>query len=524
MNELLVTLLNFLPAIWARRWWGLAVAWAVALLGMSGILVYKDRYEASATMYVDTQSTLRPLLQGLAVQPDVSEQVHMLARTLLSRANLETVIDADHLLPPGADEHQRALMLQSLSTAVKLDISGNNNIYKLSYIGHDPRKTLGVVRTLMALFVKQGLAGNEQDSTQAVSFIDSQIALYDAKLRDAENRLRRFRTEHPGYSTPGASDFAARQGALQDQLLNLQGQLAAAESSRSAMQAQLAEVPPTLAPQLVPGAPAGQVPASSDIDQRIAAEQARIDTLLQRYTDAYPDVVAARRTLARLEAERRREAASASAAAAAGKPVRHYSEGTNPVYQQLRISLAQSSANVAALQSQIADVRARMEQLRQKEERQPGLDEQYVQLTRDYSVLNDSYQQLVKRRETAMLSRNQDNSQRKDYFRMVDPPRLAPAALFPRRNMLIAVVLVLALGAGTAAAAGLALLFPAFHTARQLREATDLPFLGSITLVRSQELVTRERRDMLWFVVGTGVLVILLVTWGLGNTLHLFQI
>ena len=252
MNELLVSLLNFLPAMWARRWWGLAVAWAVALLGISGIMVYKDRYEASATMYVDTQSTLRPLLQGLSVQPDVSEQVHMLARTLLSRANLEAVIDADHLLPPGADEHQRALMLQSLSKAVKLDISGNNNIYKLSYIGHDPQKTLGVVRTLMALFVKQGLAGNEQDSTQAVTFIDSQIALYDAKLRAAENRLRRFRTEHPGYSTPGGSDFAARQGALQDQLLNLQGQLAAAESSRGAMQAQLAEVPPTLAPQLVP--------------------------------------------------------------------------------------------------------------------------------------------------------------------------------------------------------------------------------------------------------------------------------
>ena len=246
--------------------------------------------------------------------------------------------------------------------------------------------------------------------------------------------------------------------------------------------------------------------------------------MLQRYTDAYPDVVAARRTLAHLEAERRRESARASAAAAEGKPARQYSEGTNPVYQQLRISLAQSSANVAALQSQIADVRARMDQLRQKEERQPGLDEQYVQLTRDYSVLNDSYQQLVKRRETAMLSRNQDNSQRKDYFRMVDPPRLAPAALFPRRNMLIAVVLLMALGAGVAAAAGLALLFPAFHTARQLREAAELPFLGSITLVRSDDLVARERRELRWFVAGAGFLVILLVTWGLGNTLHLFHI
>lgn len=524
MSDLLVPLLNLLPAMWARRWWGLAAAWAVALAGAAGVLMYQNRYEASATMYVDTQSTLRPLLQGLAVQPDVSEQVRMLARTLLSRANLEAVIDANHLLPAGATPHQRAVLMQALGTGIKLEISGQNNIYKLSYIGHDPQKALGVVSTLMGLFVKQGLAGNEQESSQALKFIDSQIALYDAKLRAAESRLRQFRTEHPGYSTPGAGDFVGRKAALQDQLLNLQGQLAAAESSHGALESQLAQVPQTLSPELVPGAPAGQAPASSNLDQRIAAEQARLDSLLQRYTDAYPDVVAARDTLARLRAERRRQVASAAADAASGhRSVQRYSEATNPVYQQLRISLAQSSANVASLQSRIADVRSRLSQLEQQEERRPGLDEEYVQLTRDYGVLNDSYQQLVKRRETAMLSSNQDSSQRKSYFRLVDPPRLAPNALFPRRNMLIAAVLLLALGAGVMTSYGLALVFPTFHTARQLREVTELPLLGSITLVQSPELVARERRELRSFIAGGAVLVLGLLAWGLTSSLHLIH-
>lgn len=516
MNDILVSLLNLLPAMWSRRWWGLAVAWGIVLVGAGGLTLYKERYEASATMYVDTQSTLQPLLSGLAVQPDVSEQVRMLARTLLSRANLEKVIDANRLLPPGATLHQRAVLLAKLGQSVKLQVSGHDNIYELSYIGHDPAKVLGVVSTLMSLFVKQGLAGNAQQSNQALQFIDEQIAAYNAKLLSAENQLRQFRSEHPGYSTPGANDLLARQAQLQDQLLNLQGQLAAAVSSRAALQGQLAEVPPTLAPELVPGTPASQLPTGSDLDQRIAVEQARLDNLLQRYTDAYPDVISTRRVLHRLEAERRLRRQRA----AATPEQHHYSQGTNPVYQQLRISLAQASANVASLRSQISDVQTQLQKLHVREMAQPGLDEKYVQLTRDYNVLNQSYQQLVQRRETALLSRNQDQTQRKDYFRVVDPPRLAPAALFPRRNMLTAAVLFLAICGGIGTTALIAFLLPSFHNARQLRESTDRPVLGSVGLVATPARATAQRRDLRLFVTATLALLVTYVAWGLVSALH----
>lgn len=516
MNDLLRPLFDLFPAMWEKRWWGLAAAWAFALLGAIGVIAFKERYQASATVFVDTRTMLGPLLQGLTVQPDVNQQVDLLARTLLARPNINAIIDENHLLKPGSTELQRAELIQQLMKAIHVKINGRDNLYEIDYVSTDPQKTLGVVRSLLNLFVTQGIDTNRRDSAQAVQFIDSQIAIYDSKLRDAENKLKQFKTDHPGYSGQGV-DYYARQSQLQDQLTQLQGQLSSAVSSRNAMQAQLADVRPTLAPSLVPGT--GIVSGPSEIDLRIAAQRKHLDDLLQRYTDAYPDVVATRQTLARLERERQQQERQRASVGAKTAP--QYSEATNPVYQQLRISLAQADANVASIRAQMGDVQSRLTQLRAQATQMPKLDEQYVQLNRDYTVLNDNYQKLVQRRESAMLSRNQDDSRKLDYFRVVDPPRLGPTALFPRRTFLIAVVLVLALGIGVVTSYLLVLLVPTYRTARQLRESTDRPVLGSITLALSPAAIHTEQRQQRLFLLGTGVLVVLFATWTVINMLHL---
>ncbi|MHB1667931.1 MAG: XrtA system polysaccharide chain length determinant [Thiomonas sp.] len=522
MNDLLRPLFNLLPAMWEKRWWGLAVAWVFALLGAFGLVVYKERYLASATVYVDTKTMLGPLLQGLTVQPDVSQQVDLLARTLLARSNLNTIIDENHLLKPGSTEIQREFLIKQLMKTLHIKINGQDNLYEIDYVSNDPQKTLGVVRSLLNLFVSNGINANRKDSEQAVQFIDSQIAIYDAKLRDAENKLKQFKTAHPGYSGQAATDYYTRQAQLQDQLTMLQGQLSSAASSRDALRRQLADVKPTLAPSLLPGTNIVMAPQESEIDQRIAVQRKHLDDLLQRYTDAYPDVIATRQTLARLESERQQQQQRlANAPPVTPSVSAQYSEATNPIYQQLRISLAQADANAASLQAQVSDVQARLAQLRTQATQMPKLDEQYIQLNRDYNVLNDNYQKLVQRREAAMLSRNQDDSRKLDYFRIVDPPRLAPAALFPHRTFLIAVVLLLALALGVLATYLLVLLAPTYRNARQLRESTERAVLGSITLSLTPAAAQHEQRSRNLFMLGSGALVVVFVVWTVINMLHL---
>src|SRR5882762_4238367 len=92
MHELADQLLSHLKATWRYRWYAVVFAWIIALGGWIAVYLSPDRYEASARVYVDTQSVLRPLLAGLTVQPNVDQMVTMMSHTLISRPNLEKVI------------------------------------------------------------------------------------------------------------------------------------------------------------------------------------------------------------------------------------------------------------------------------------------------------------------------------------------------------------------------------------------------------------------------------------------------
>ena len=73
MNEIYRELLTYLRSMWHRRWIGLGVAWLATMIGVGIVYRIPERFEATARVYVDTESLLRPLLAGLAIQPNADQ-------------------------------------------------------------------------------------------------------------------------------------------------------------------------------------------------------------------------------------------------------------------------------------------------------------------------------------------------------------------------------------------------------------------------------------------------------------------
>src|SRR5688572_4268602 len=169
MDQLLDQLIGYLRGIWLRRYWGLAAAWVAAVAGLSYALLVPSQYEANAQVYVDTESVLKPLMQGLVIQPNVDQQVDILSRTLLSRLNVERLVHMAELDAGIKDEAQRSDLIERIArtvqvTAVKDARGQRTNLFFLSYRDTDPRNAKHVVESLLAIFVESGLTSKRRDT------------------------------------------------------------------------------------------------------------------------------------------------------------------------------------------------------------------------------------------------------------------------------------------------------------------------------------------------------------------------
>ena len=62
MHAIFRQITDELHSAWRFRWYAVALAWAVGILGLGVVAWLPDIYQASARVYVDANSELSPLL------------------------------------------------------------------------------------------------------------------------------------------------------------------------------------------------------------------------------------------------------------------------------------------------------------------------------------------------------------------------------------------------------------------------------------------------------------------------------
>jgi polysaccharide chain length determinant protein (PEP-CTERM system associated) len=509
MDQLLEQLVEHLRAIWRWRFWGLAVAWLAGVTGLVIVFLIPPQYQASARVYVDTQSVLKPLMSGLAIQPDVEQQVAILGRTLLSRPNVEKVIRLADLDLKVKSEQQREALIDRIIKTVDLKGSSADNLFSISFSDTDPQKAKRTVEALLSIFVESGLGNKRRDTAKAQQFLDAQIREYEAQLADAERRLKEFKLKNLQYLGSG-QDAVSGMLALGDQIGEVRTELRAAEEARDAMRRQLEGEEPVFIPEGADLAkPQNALSESPEIDARIDALNRNLDDLLRRYTDQHPDVIGTRRLVADLEKEREAQLEArrlAAPAVAADAPVRSNVD-RNPVYQQLKVAVADGEAKVAALRARAAQLESRYNQIRATAQLKPELEEQLGQLNRDYQVQKSNFDQLVTRRESAKMTSEMDESAGVADFRVIDPPRVSPKPVAPNRQMLLTAAFALSLGAGVGTSFVLGQTLPTFSTSKALQAIGQRLVLGSVAFRPTPAQHLRQRRKNYVFFAGlTGFL------------------
>jgi len=526
MEQLRVLIRRQASAAWRFRWAMVACTWIVCAIGWVAVTMIPNRYEASARLYVDADAVLTPLLRGLAIENQVSGQVDMLQRTLLSRPNLERLISNTDLDLQISGSSDLEALVQGLANQIKIT-PHTRNLFTIAYRNTSPKLAFDVVQTILTTFIESKTGANRSEMQNATLFLEQQIAAYERQLRDAERRRADFRSKYMDL-LPNDLNGVTRMETATQMVRALQGGLQDETVKRDMLRAEVAAVPPLLVTETdtLGGATGVLRNLTGPAKARLDEAQTALDELRQRYTDNHPDVVFTKRRLETLRTTALREAEQMARDAAGGTTPNNPGGTTagsrsrsqpNPVYEQLKVRLVETESALSSLQRQLADATRERNRLEEIARGAPGLQAEFMNLNRDYDVLRRNYEELLSRRESMRIASAADADADKIKIQIVDPPQVPQNAVEPKRGLLTTGVLVAAIALGLGLALLLAQFDQSFHTLDELRDL-GLPVAGSISMVA----VTSQSARLISVVSFSMALVMLLGVYS-GLLYRLFQ-
>ncbi len=533
---------DLIEIAWRRKW---VILVPFLLIGGNAAFLAKALpgvYRSTTVILVEKAKVPETFVRS-TVTTEIDDRLATITQQILSRTRLEKIITQFSLYARERATLPMEDVVEAMRNAIEVQVLKGNNAFSVSYRGLDPRVVRDVTNELAAFFIEENSKVREEQATGTSEFLESQLAGLKQTLAQQEEKVRAFKERYLG-ELPQQQEANLRSlDRLQFQSQSLADQIRGAEERRLLLHVQLAQLPretqvvtrvmrrvkadgsvagPAGAGWTTSAAPLSgehQDPTTARLDEARAV----LLQLQARYTALHPDVLRAKRHVEELESLLANggsasdgvplpevvpsPSASDAGGEAAGRlvAVDEIRQVPNPMYKQVEARLTGIDTEIAALRKTQKNVLAQVPLLERKVENVPKLEQQLLELTRDYSNIQKAYEALLSKKIDAQVAEDLEKRQKGEQFRVLDPALLPQTSYKPNRMRILALGLALGLGIGVAGAAGLEALDHSVQDARELKQlAPRLPLLGTIPFISDPRQARRRRLTS----IGVGLLVL----------------
>lgn len=169
-----------------RRKWSLIIPIVIGII--AGIIAgnaLPKVYRASTLILVEEGRIINPLVQGLAVSTSTAQRLAVLREQILGWDRIKQLISTLNLAKNIKNQEQFEGLVKKLRKNIIVRLN-NNSLVSISYEGKDPAEAQNIVKTITDIFIAENLRQQTQETDNAISFINDQVALYQKKLKQAE--------------------------------------------------------------------------------------------------------------------------------------------------------------------------------------------------------------------------------------------------------------------------------------------------------------------------------------------------
>ena len=382
--------------------------------------VWPKGYTASTSILVDERTIIQPLMAGAAVATDALDRSKNAREVIFGRKIMDLVLENGGWLKTQPSVEEREFIIEEIKKRTVISTVGKN-ILRIEYRDVDPERAFRVTGKFAELFMQESIAAKAAESGAAFAFIEKQTQEYQDKLTRTEEELKELRSSTLDVRA-GEGEVTTRLNDLYKRIDAAMQELREAEVKGASLERQVSgEAESTAA-----------ISREGQYRTRIAELQSKLDTLRLSYRDTHPDVVQVKQQIQDLTEGINAERARREQLKGSGRSEPDEAVVNNPIYQQLRREQSQTQGTIEALQARIAELQRQLQTEVGRGKRMHSGDARLAELTRDYQINRDIYQDLLRRRENARVSMNMDSDRQGLNFKIQEPVTMPQAPVGPR--------------------------------------------------------------------------------------------
>lgn len=430
------------------------------------------QYQSTATIMLEPSSVPKDIIETTVISYS-DQQIEIVQGRVMTVASLRRVVEEidPYPLRKNLTPAERAqLILEDTAIErvdpVTLKPQAESNAFSLHYNNPDPEIAAAVDTRLAQLFLSYNQVRRTEAAAEAARFLQKQSEDLARQMRDVDAQLAALKSKY-GEALP---EFMLRnQAAIEDrqrQLDGLQQQILAAQEKESMLSVQLSQMSPNLITQ------------SGDLTD-IATVRAKLTEAEQRYTPDHPEVKRLRRALETLMAQQGGSSASSTSKLLANS--------NNPQYVMTATQLQSARNELGNLQALAGTIRAKIDRSRGLVQQTPAVEREFSAVLRRKDVLQNEYQHVQDRLQSANLAETFESQQGGERFTQIRAPSVPKLPVYPNRVGLILLGLVFG-----AALAGIAVAV-AESTDTHVRTSRDVLLPDGVLMLASIPYIENER-------------------------------
>ncbi len=180
-----VSLLSYLKIFFRRKELLIIPAFIGLVLGVCAGITLPKKYRSETVILVQEAKSDNPLFSKLAVSTTVSQRLAGLKESILGWNSLVELVKRLNMDRDIKNKMEFENLILGLRNAIMIRLRGQN-IINLAYEGENPEKTQAVVKTITDIFIDRNIQIQNNETANAINFIEQQLKVYKGKIKSAE--------------------------------------------------------------------------------------------------------------------------------------------------------------------------------------------------------------------------------------------------------------------------------------------------------------------------------------------------